>query len=103
MEKYPWWSDEQKQLADDATIFTDEVLIPLAERDCWERKFPWEAVKEVAKKGWCGALIPKKYGGRLEDWGPTGACIILEELGRAGELYTIFANIIPLSPGLHFM
>ena len=94
MEKYPWWNDAQKELADDAKAFTDEVLIPLAERECWERKFPWEAVKEVAKKGWGGALIPKKYGGRLEDWGATGACIILEELGRAGELYTIFANIM---------
>ena len=94
MEKYPWWNDAQRELVDDAKAYTDEVLIPLAERACWERKFPWEAVREVAKKGWGGVLIPRKYGGRMEEWGPTGACIILEELGRAGELYTIFANVM---------
>jgi len=94
MEYYPWWNEAQRKLADDAKKFTDEVLIPLAERACWERKFPWDALKEIAKKGWNGALIPKKYGGRLEDWGATGAVIILEELGRAGELSAPFSNVM---------
>jgi alkylation response protein AidB-like acyl-CoA dehydrogenase len=46
----------------------------------------WEGVKQMASKGWFGALIPKKYGGHAEEWGVTGAAIILEETSRAAEL-----------------
>ena len=84
MEKFPWWTDAQIQLANDARIFVDEVLLPLCERDAMLRKFPWAGIKEIAKKGWFGALIPKHYGGKLETWGVTGAAIITEEVSRAG-------------------
>ncbi len=92
MEQYPWWKDSQKKLAEEAKKFTDEVLIPLAERSAWQKKYPWEGVKEMGKKGWFGAQIPSQYGGKAEDWGVTGAAIVLEEAGRAGSL------AIPLGP-----
>ena len=92
MESFPWWKEGQRKLADDAAKIVEEVLIPLAERSAWKKEYPWEAVKVMAEQGWFGAQIPAKYGGKAEEWGVTGAAIILEEAARAGEL------TIPLGP-----
>ena len=92
MEYFPWWTESQKKLADDAKAFTDEVLIPLATRQAWKLEYPWESLKEMGKKGWFGALIPEEYGGRMKEWGVTGTCIILEETSRAGFAATPFSS-----------
>jgi len=92
MDTYPWWNEAQKQLAKDTRKVVDEILIPMAERDAWKKEYPWDAVKVMAERGWFGAQIPAKYGGRAEEWGVTGAAIILEEATRAGELQ------LPLGP-----
>ncbi len=84
MEYYPWWNEAQRKLADEAKKVTDEILIPMGEKCVLKKEFPWEAVKEMAKRGWFGAQVPAKYGGHAEEWGVTGACILLEEAGRAG-------------------
>lgn len=84
MEKYPWWSEEQAKLSEDAKKFVDEVLIPIGERNVLKNKFSWEAMKLMAEQGWFGALVPNKYGGHAEEWGVTGAAIINEEVARAG-------------------
>ena len=86
MEHFPWWNDAQKELANNVKKVTDEVLIPLAEKCVWKREFPWEAVREIGKQGWFGAIVPEQYGGRSKDWGVTGACIVIEELSRTGQL-----------------
>ena len=85
MEKYPWWTDKQKQLADEVKELTDR-LMPMAMEDAWTQTYPWRVVNEFAKRGWYGGLIPKKYGGFHEDWGVTGACIVAEEMGRLGAI-----------------
>ncbi|MDD5288903.1 MAG: acyl-CoA/acyl-ACP dehydrogenase [Dehalococcoidales bacterium] len=92
MDAYPWWNEAQKKLAKDAKKVADEILIPMAERDAWKKEYPWDAVKVMAEQGWFGAQIPAKYGGRAEEWGVTGAAIILEEAARGGELS------LPLGP-----
>lgn len=92
MEYFPWWNEAQRKLADEAKKFADEVLIPLGERAAWKRQFPWEAVKEMAKRGWFGAQIPAKYGGHAEEWGVTGAVIIIEEAARAAEVFSPLAT-----------
>jgi alkylation response protein AidB-like acyl-CoA dehydrogenase len=86
MDTYPWWSAAQKKLAEDVKKAMDETLIPVAEKAAWQKLYPWEAVKIMGELGWFGALIPSIYGGSAEAWGVTGACIILEEAGRGGEL-----------------
>lgn len=86
MEHFPWWNEAQKKLAEDAKKVTDEVLIPIGEKCAWKKHFPWEAIKVMAELGWFGAQIPAKYGGRAEEWGVTGACILLEEVSRAGTI-----------------
>jgi len=57
MDYFPWWTDAQKKLADDAKKYVDEVLIPIGERANWKKQFPWEGVKLMAKKGWFGANL----------------------------------------------
>ena len=86
MEYFAWWNEAQKELAREAKKATDELFIPMAERCVWKKEFPWEALKEIGRRGWFGAVVPEKYGGRRADWGVTGACIIIEELSRTGLL-----------------
>lgn len=91
MEYFPWWNEAQGKLAGEAKQVTDEILVPVCERCAWKKEFPWEALREIGKRGWFGAIIPEEYGGRLKDWGVTGLCIILEEISRAGTVATAYA------------
>ncbi len=79
IETYPWWTEKQKKLAQEAKDFADQNL-PRGEEIAWTKKFPADLVKEVAEKGWFGAPIPEKYGGTAT--GVTGCCIVAEELAR---------------------
>jgi len=101
VEKYPWWNDAQKKLADEARIFVDEVM-PLAEEDAWNRRYPWRIAKEIGKRGWYGVIIPERYGGHREEWGVTGACILCEELGRLRAISNDFINTM-CSGGAHLL
>ncbi|MCE5283715.1 MAG: acyl-CoA/acyl-ACP dehydrogenase [Deltaproteobacteria bacterium] len=101
MEKYPWWSDAQKKLADEAQSFVDR-LVPLAQEDAWNRRYPWRIAKEIGKKGWYGAIIPQRYGGHSEEWGVTGACILCEELGRLRAVSNDYINTM-CSGGAHML
>jgi len=92
MEQFSWWNDAQRELAKEAKRVTDEILIPMAERCVWKKEFPWEAIKEIGRRGWFGAFVPEEYGGRKKDWGFTGACIIIEELSRTGQLHFPFTQ-----------
>jgi alkylation response protein AidB-like acyl-CoA dehydrogenase len=79
MEKYPWWTDQQKKLTDNARKFVDEN-IPKGEEITWTQEFPSDLLEEVSKQGWFGAGIPQPYGGM--GTGVTGCCIVAEELSR---------------------
>jgi len=79
METYPWWTEKQKKLAEETKRFADENLSK-GEEVAWTQEFPADLIKEVAKRGWFGALIPEKYGGT--ETGVTGCCIVAEELAR---------------------
>ena len=79
VEKYPWWNEKQKKLADEAKQFADEN-IPRGEEIAWTKKFPSDLIKQIGKRGWYGAIIPEELGGI--DVGVTGCCIIAEELAR---------------------
>lgn len=79
IETYPWWTEKQKKLAEEAKQFADQSL-PRGEEIAWTKEFPADLVKEVAQRGWFGAPIPEKYGGTST--GVTGCCIVAEELSR---------------------
>jgi len=88
LEKFFWWTDEQKQLADEVEEFSRKVTPRLAEAR-WKQEIPQDIIKEVAKKGWFGALIPKEYGGL--DLGCTGCCILVEGLGAVSGFFATTA------------
>jgi alkylation response protein AidB-like acyl-CoA dehydrogenase len=79
MEPFSWWSDKQRTLMEDARAFADRSL-PRGEEIFWTKEFPHELLKEVARKGWFGVVIPPEYGGM--GTGVTGVSIVTEELSR---------------------
>jgi alkylation response protein AidB-like acyl-CoA dehydrogenase len=91
VDKFPWWNETQNKLADEVDAFGDQYC-PDAEEAAWRKQTPWKVLKEVKRKGWFGALVPKKYGGLREELGITGACIINEGLSRLGIVGTVFGG-----------
>lgn len=79
MEAFPWWSEEQRRLADEVEEFVDGIMWR-AEEARWKREFPWDIVKRMAERGYFGAGISEEYGGM--GLGATGACIASEEMCR---------------------
>jgi len=68
-EKYFWWNEAQRKLADEVAEFSDNFIahrIPEIERT---KRFPWEFMEEFGKKGWLGIFIPEEYGGMGKDYG----------------------------------
>jgi alkylation response protein AidB-like acyl-CoA dehydrogenase len=77
------FSDDQKQLRDQARKFLTEKCPPKAVRNVLDGKEPYDRAlwKGLAEMGFLGVAIPEEYGG-------TGAghlelCVIAEEMGRA--------------------
>jgi alkylation response protein AidB-like acyl-CoA dehydrogenase len=79
MEPFSWWTNKQKNLMEETKTFADRS-VPRGEEIFWTKEFPSELLKEVAEKGWFGAVIPPEYGGM--NAGVTGASIVTEELSR---------------------
>jgi len=89
-EHYFWWNDAQRLLSDEVAEYAASNIVPKI-RECEDTKrFPWEILAEIGKKGWYGVLIPKKYGGMGEQFGITGMCIILEEVARGAAIAVDF-------------
>ncbi len=104
MEKYFWWNDKQKRLADDVAEFADNFIAPKIQEIEDTKRFPWEMLEEIGKKGWYGVLIPKEYGGMGEEYGTTGMCIILEEVARGAAIAVDFyeTTVYGYSPIVRF-
>jgi alkylation response protein AidB-like acyl-CoA dehydrogenase len=81
MESFSWWNDKQKGLMEEAKAFAD-MNLPRGEEVFWTKEFPSHLLREVASKGWFGAVIPQEYDGI--EAGVTGVAIVAEELSRVG-------------------
>jgi alkylation response protein AidB-like acyl-CoA dehydrogenase len=90
MEPFSWWNEKQKSLMEDVKAFADQNL-PKGEEVFWTKEFPIDLLKQVAGKGWFGAVVPENYGGI--NAGVTGASIVSEELSRVcsalGDAYEV--------------
>src|SRR6266481_1845678 len=77
------FSDEQKQLRDEARKFLAEKCPPKAARAVLDGKGPYdrELWKGLARLGFLGVAIPEAYGGAGA--GHLELCVIAEEMGRA--------------------
>ncbi len=104
MEKYFWWNDKHKQLADESAKFADDFIAPRIKELEKTKRFPWEFMEEMGKKGWFGVLIPEEYGGMGKDYGTTGMCIVLEEIARGAAVAVDFyeTTIYGYSPIVRF-
>ena len=76
------FSDEQKQLRDEARRFLTDRCSPAAVRAILEGPEPFDRAlwKGLAEMGFLGAAIPEAYGG--VGLGHLELCVIAEELGR---------------------
>jgi alkylation response protein AidB-like acyl-CoA dehydrogenase len=77
------FSDEQKQLRDEARKFLAEKCSPKAVRVVLDGKEPYDRAlwKGLADMGFLGVAIPEAYGG--SGAGHLELCVIAEEMGRA--------------------
>jgi len=77
------FSDDQKQLRDQARKFLAEKCPPKAVRTVLDGKEPYdrELWKGLAEMGFLGVAIPEAYGGAGA--GHLELCVISEEMGRA--------------------
>ena len=77
------FSDEQKQLRDQARKFLAEKCPPKAVRAVLDGKAPYDRDlwKGLAEMGFLGVAIPEAYGGAGA--GHLELCVIAEEMGRA--------------------
>ncbi len=77
------FSDDQKQLRDQARKFLGEKCSPKAVRVVLEGKEPYdrELWKGLAEMGFLGVAIPEEFGGAGA--GHLELCVIAEEMGRA--------------------
>ena len=77
------FSDEQKQLRDEARKYLAEKCPPKAVRTVLDGKqsYDRELWKGLAEMGFLGVAIPEKFGGAGA--GHLELCVIAEEMGRA--------------------
>jgi alkylation response protein AidB-like acyl-CoA dehydrogenase len=77
------FSDEQKQLRDEARKFLAEKCPPKAVRTVLDGKEPYDRTlwKGLAGMGFLGVAIPEEFGGAGA--GHLELCVIAEEIGRA--------------------
>jgi alkylation response protein AidB-like acyl-CoA dehydrogenase len=77
------FSDEQKQMRDEARKFLSEKCAPKAVRAVLDGKEPYDRDlwKGLAEMGFLGVAIPEEFGGAGA--GHLELCVIAEEMGRA--------------------
>ncbi|WP_342709029.1 acyl-CoA dehydrogenase family protein [Bradyrhizobium sp. B124] len=77
------FSDEQKQMRDEARKYLAEQCPPKAVREVLDGKVPYDKAlwKGLAEMGFLGVAIPEKFGGAGA--GHLELCVIAEEMGRA--------------------
>jgi acyl-CoA dehydrogenase len=77
------FSDDLKQLRDQARRFLVEQSPPAVVRDVLEGRKTYAAAlwRAIAEMGWLGAAIPEAYGGA--GLGHEALCVLAEEIGRA--------------------
>jgi alkylation response protein AidB-like acyl-CoA dehydrogenase len=77
------FSDEQKQMRDEARKYLAEQCPPKAVREVLDGKAPYDKAlwKGLAEMGFLGVAIPEQFGGAGA--GHLELCVIAEEMGRA--------------------
>jgi glutaryl-CoA dehydrogenase (non-decarboxylating) len=72
-------TSEQKAAKKSFNTYVQESIIPFADDWDTEEFLPRQTIKSLAKKGFLGAILPKKYGGKEMD--PLTFGLLCESLG----------------------
>ena len=73
-------SEREARIRSEARAVIEKHIKPNAAKLDREGIYPWDNLKELAKHGYCGIIIPKEYGGL--GLGLRDLCIVEEEIGR---------------------
>ena len=73
-------TEEQKAMRDLAAKYAANTIAPIHEQDEAEGRFRMELVKEMAKLGFWGTIIPEEYGGT--NAGFLSSVLITEEISK---------------------
>jgi acyl-CoA dehydrogenase len=94
------FSDEQKQLRDEARKFLADKSSPTVVRAILEGPEPFDRAlwKGLGEMGFLGAAIPEAYGG--VGLGHLELCVIAEELGRANAPVPVASSIYQAAEAL---
>ncbi|HEY1921108.1 MAG TPA: acyl-CoA dehydrogenase family protein [Streptosporangiaceae bacterium] len=80
--EFPWWTPGQRALAQESRRLAD-ALAPRNLEVYASGEVPADALAEIARHGYFGAVIPQQYGGMAEPGTvATNLAIIMEALGR---------------------
>ncbi|MHA1404770.1 MAG: acyl-CoA dehydrogenase family protein, partial [Candidatus Helarchaeota archaeon] len=75
-----FYTDKENKLREEVRAFAKEKLEPLREKCTLDREFPREALRLMAKEGYCGCIHDPKYGGNNEGTGTVNESIVAEEI-----------------------
>ncbi len=92
------FTDQERQIMQEARRFADEEVAPVARRMDEEERFEPRLIERMAELGFLGATIPKEYGG--SGYSFLAAVLIFEQLGRACSSTRGFLSV---HLGLHSM
>src|SRR3981189_2540854 len=94
------FSDDQKQLRDEARKFHAEKCAPKAVREVLDGKASYdkELWKGLAEMGFLGVAIPEAFGGAGA--GHLELCVIAEEMGRANAPVPFSSTVYPAREAL---
>lgn len=72
------FNDQQRAVIQTARRFAQKELVPVAAEMDREQRFPIQQVRQAAKLGFTGMLIPAEYGG--SNIGPIAYCGVIREI-----------------------
>lgn len=73
-------SDEQLKFKNEAKLFVDKEIVPLASQIDMEEKIPTDLINKISREGYLASMIPSSFGGKGQDMVNLG--ILNEEIGR---------------------
>src|SRR5262245_48234373 len=77
-----FWNSEHRELQTKIRALSARQILPNIERWDAEAVFPIDVLRAMGREGFLGIDMPVKYGGGGMD--AVSACIISEEVGKAG-------------------
>ncbi len=80
-------NDEHRALLREVRGFAEEAIAPVARELDQASRFPWENVREMARRGYLGLPVPTRYGGMGKDG--LSYLLVVQELAKVDASHAI--------------